>query len=506
VQVDWLAAAGDALALSPRLSGDAKDKAFSFELQSRVSRRLNSYSITDGMAPLARLNELVAERFPGVASVPIPVLAPVDSARLLSERLEAGSGRNASAAYINELVATMQFLPGLSGYDAVLTISPSGFRNLGIAVDIEAQVLLAGTNLSYGSYESGEIVADQQDRYPGLRRLLGRDEVTYAFRKYGAPYFLNLECSNRTPRPKELTCAQADAIARAVLGGLRLIGGGPLPVKHGAAAPARRLVSVSPDFTYFPPGSLLLGTSEQGKGGATSGTVYGNNILFPIKLAPVFANSQVFMHGGDCLGQKQLLGKKSKDGHQLYICAQNPSKVLEELEGHSENYSYPWRDNYCESRGDGAPIECPVKVGHAGQDIRPNSCIAEVNDPERCQIDIFDVVAVADGHALWKTGMYENDLRLNMDTGNDKLYYLYLHMSTQSLKKAGMIRGTPVKVVTGQPVGKVGNFEHGTPNGTTAHLHFEVRRGDSIGDPLSPYMTLVRAYERLIGAMGTELP
>ena len=507
VQIDWPAAARDALALSPRLSDDSKEKALSTQRQIRAARRLNSYSIKDGMAPLARLNELVAERYPGVATVPIPVLAPIDTDRLLTEGLEAGEGRRkANASYINELIGAMQFLPGQSGYDAVLTVSMSGLRNLGIAAEIEAQVLLAGTNLSYGTYDRGEIVADMQDLHPGLRRLLGSDEVTYTFSKYGVPYFANIACSNGMPTPKELACTQADAIARSVLRGLRLIGGGPLPIKPRAAAAVRNLAAVSPDFKYFAPGALLPGTSEQGKGGSTSGNIYGNNLLFPLKIAPVFANSQVFMHGGDCLGQKQSLGKKSKDGHELYVCQQNPSKVLEQLEGHGENYSYPWRDNYCESRGDGSPIECPVMQGHAGQDIRPSNCAKESKNPERCRIDIFDVVAVTAGHALWKTGTHENNLRLNLDTGEEKLYYLYLHMSTKALKDAGMIRGKAVPVRRGQLVGKVGNFEHGTPNGTTAHLHFEVRRGDLIGDPLSPYMTLIRAYEQLIGAKGTELP
>jgi murein DD-endopeptidase MepM/ murein hydrolase activator NlpD len=73
------------------------------------------------------------------------------------------------------------------------------------------------------------------------------------------------------------------------------------------------------------------------------------------------------------------------------------------------------------------------------------------------------------------------------------------------LKDAGLKRGETVAVKAGKVIGKVGNFEKSKAGGTTAHLHFEIRRGDNIGKPLSPYLTLIRAYERLIGATGTEI-
>jgi len=78
-------------------------------------------------------------------------------------------------------------------------------------------------------------------------------------------------------------------------------------------------------------------------------------------------------------------------------------------------------------------------------------------------------------------------------------------MSPKSLKDAGMERGKTVPVTAGRVIGKVGNYDKAVPDQTTAHLHFEIRRGDNIGDPLSPYRTLIRAYERVINAQGTEI-
>jgi hypothetical protein len=177
------------------------------------------------------------------------------------------------------------------------------------------------------------------------------------------------------------------------------------------------------------------------------------------------------------------------------------------FEGHPENYSYPWRDNYCEARlgPDSAPL-CPTKVGHAGQDIRPASCTAPPTDKARCKIDIFDVVAVTDGWAWWRTDRYENNLRLMIDDGANSLYFMYLHMSPTALRQAGMKRGKCVRVKKGQVIGKVGNFDKALAGGTSTHLHFEIRVGNQIGVTRPPYMTLVFAYERLIGERGIEIP
>jgi hypothetical protein len=383
-------------------------------------------------------------------------------------------------------------------------VNPKLLRDVGLAATLEPQLHIAGTFLIYGSGADGELVADLQGLYPGLRRSLGADEVTYTFRKYGVPYFINAACANSPTDGKAVACPQAEAIIRVVLRDLRVIGGGPLPTKSRTAPILRQPTKISPDFKYFPAGKLLPGTSEQGMGGSTDRIEYGEDLLFPIKDFPAYANSQVFMHWGDCLGQMEDLPEQPEDQYDRYRCKQNPDKQLLRYEGHKENYSYPWRDNFCEQRGDGKP-KCPANKGHAGQDIRPNKCPPHPESKARCGIDVFEVVAVTKGKAWWKTGDNINDLRLMYDDSNNKFYYMYLHMSPGSLKAAGMKLGSTVPVERSRVIGKVGNFDHDKAGGTSAHLHFEVRRGDDIGQPLSPYFTLIRAYERLIGAQGTEI-
>ena len=57
----------------------------------------------------------------------------------------------------------------------------------------------------------------------------------------------------------------------------------------------------------------------------------------------------------------------------------------------------------------------------------------------------------------------------------------------------------------GEIIGKVatwGDFE----NGTSYHLHFNIQVFTAIGWVwVNPYMTLVAAYERLVGGRGTEI-
>ncbi len=503
--IDWPSVARDAESLSPRLQAPQAPGHFTARHRAAAAKRLKSFTLKNGMLPLAHLGERVATLYPGVAAVPVPILLPLDTTRLLDQGDRAlGPRRQGKPEFLNASIESLQVFPGLSGYDAVATISEALLRELGIAPSLKPQLHIAGSALSYGDDQYGEVVTDMQDLYPGIRRSLNMDEVTFAFRKYGAAYFINLACSNEQPVAERLACAQADAILRAVLRDLRLAGGGPSAIKRRAPAGGpqpRRRATV---FKYYPPGNLMPGTSEMGAGGSPSRTVYGNNLLFPIKLAPAFANSQVFMHWGNCGGRKVDLPPQPGDQFPRYKCQQNDKELLR-VEGHAENYAYPWRDNLCEERGRGSALECPVRKGHEGQDIRPSRCVPDPHNRERCSIDIFDVVAVTEGWAWWKTGDHENHLRLNADDGTDRLYFMYLHMSPKALRDAGMRRGELVRVRKGQVIGKVGNFEKAVAGGTSTHLHFEIRRGDSIGVPLSPYWTLVRAYERLIGGSGTEL-
>lgn len=220
---------------------------------------------------------------------------------------------------------------------------------------------------------------------------------------------------------------------------------GILLLAHGLAGAAGQ------QFTFAPPGEL---EPQSGKGVRTD-QVYFPDLRFPLEAGPAFLNSQVYRPGG---------GHASAPGNQ---CAQ-------------VNYSYPWHDNFCETRGWDMPI-CPAGRGHQGQDIRPATC----------QKNLHWAVAVEDG-IIAHIGTYSVTLQTKQGT-----LFRYLHMN---MKDLAVKRGDAVK--RGTRIGKVSNDFGGTP--TTIHLHFEAK--DSVQWPdghvattfVPPYTSLVAAYKRLL--------
>jgi murein DD-endopeptidase MepM/ murein hydrolase activator NlpD len=206
-------------------------------------------------------------------------------------------------------------------------------------------------------------------------------------------------------------------------------------------------------FTYAPPGVLEAGSGK----GFTSTRVFYPTMRFPLESKPAYLNSQVYRPGG---------GNSAVRGDQK----------------HPMNYSYPWHDNYCETRGWTMPL-CPTGHGHQGQDIRAKDATPGVHT----------AVAVEDG-VIAHIGTYS----VTLQTKQGALFrYLHLRMSTLDVHRGD-------KVKQGDPIGKVSNDFDGTP--TTVHLHFDVK--DTIRLPdgkvvtgfISPYTSLVASYQRLLGS------
>jgi hypothetical protein len=109
-----------------------------------------------------------------------------------------------------------------------------------------------------------------------------------------------------------------------------------------------------------------------------------------------------------------------------------------------------------------------------------------------------DVVAVRDGTVLRAPG--DMAMYLVVDEPGEHIRFRYLHMNPKMLDANGMVSGRAVH--EGEVIGKVGNYFK-RPGGTTYHLHFDVQVPTRQGWVfVNPYMTLVAAYERLIGGRG----
>ncbi len=197
-------------------------------------------------------------------------------------------------------------------------------------------------------------------------------------------------------------------------------------------------------FTYRPAGELVTGSGR----GRPDMTSYAPGMRFPIESAPAYANSQVWGVGG----------------------SQGPSGS----QCDARNRSYPWRDNYCESREWDMPM-CPSGMGHQGQDIRAANCMDNVHW----------VVAAATGR-ITNVGSYSVYL-----TGDDGTRYDYLHMRSVQV-------AVGARVVRGDRIGRVSNNFGGTA--TTIHLHFNLNRAvTGFGTVYAPtYGALIEAYQRLL--------
>ncbi len=78
-----------------------------------------------------------------------------------------------------------------------------------------------------------------------------------------------------------------------------------------------------------------------------------------------------------------------------------------------------------------------------------------------------------------------------------------MHMNPAAMDADGLLNGRSVD--EGEKIGVVSNYlDH--PNGTSRHLHFDVQVFTRDGWLwVNPYVTLISAYERLIGGRGREI-
>jgi hypothetical protein len=267
------------------------------------------------------------------------------------------------------------------------------------------------------------------------------------------------------------TCKSADRVLHHFLRALRLAGGTPQPQHTVTPLNIERPAEMSPTFTYHRPGRLVPDSGFRGHSGVADNTIY-SQIRFPLAEAPAFVNSQMY----------PKRKKKRRGGSD---------------EDTSKHYSYPWRDNFCERRG--FPVgQCPSGIGHQGQDIRTPPCPPDSGD--QCTL-ARDLVAVRDGIILRRAK--QEALYLFVNTGTEHIRFRYLHMVPSKMDADNLFSGR--RVHEGEVIAQVGNFNK-KEAGTSYHLHFDVQVPTRNGWVfVNPYMTLVAAYERLIGRRGEPI-
>jgi hypothetical protein len=464
VRVDWRSALDQLRAEIAAVPSAAVNVSF--------ARRHNVQRFDPHSTPaLVQLNAITSPIFTGIGQSPVPVLLPFDAAGYIGARLNGAPADDPSLSRYQADFRPVDFFDaGQAGYDAVFSLPPDVAT--GVPARIYArpvEVEITGSLLIYDVADpaggKGEPVKSLAAQYPDLRRFIREGYVRYAFTRFGVPYVVSIQCLDSAPRPRRLACREAYPVAERFLKALRIAGGLPSrPQMDIAPMTVERPLAVSSDFTYRSTGDIIANSGARRQGGRADFTTY-SQIRFPLE-APAFIHSQSF---------KRRTSDKSD----------------------SPRGTYPWRDNFCEARSFGVG-QCASGFGHQGEDIRPGACPSNGNG---CDPKQQSVIAVRDGVVIRSPKQQAATLQIN--TRSEHIRFRYMHMNPSAMDASGLLNGR--QVAEADKIGVVSNYlDH--PNGTTRHLHFDVQVFTRDGWIwVSPYVTLISAYERLIRGRGHEI-
>ncbi len=432
---------------------------------------------------LASVTARAAERFPAIASSPVPVLLPFSIGDDIHDR--ATDDMNPVERYMSGFEPTRFFQVGPTGYDATFALqtrdvpafSDIDFRDP-VVVQISAFNLLYELPAARGAtiLSPGDIAKD----FPGITRQILEHNLRYSFDRFGIPYVVSIQCFDGPQRRTRLACRNADRVAQRFLRALRMVGGNPAMAVATTPPPAvARPSTLSDTFHYHAVGELVPGTGMRARAGNADNTVYAR-IRFPAASAPAYISTQAFRRRGGL------------------VIAWAAAAVNDD-ESRPDNKPYAWRDNFCERR-DFAVGQCPSGRGHQGQDILGVTC--EPGPRKRdCPANRDAVVAAREGMILRES--WNESFFLVTNAPGERLRFRHLHMHPRALDEDGIFSGRLVN--EGDRLGTIGNFNR-RPGLTTTHLHFEIQVPTRDGYVrINPYMTLVAAYEHLIGARGSEV-
>jgi hypothetical protein len=441
-----------------------------------AGRRRLAASDPRSLPALVQLNAATSQLFTGITRSAVPVLLPFDVAAYLDARWTGTLEGLPLSHFQAEFRPVDVFDAGPAGYDAVFSLEPGvGLPQRSFAKPVEVQI--TGSLLTYDLNDplggKGEPVKSLAAQYPDMRRFIREGYVRYAFTRFGIPYVVSIQCLDSAPRPRRLACREAYPVAERFLKALHVVGGQPSrPRMDIAPETVDRPFDLSPEFTYRAPGDLIANSTSRKQGGRADFTAY-SQIRFPLGKAPAFAHSQSF--------------GKHKSADRFDEFSGGPT-------------SYPWQDNFCEARSFGVG-QCPSGFGHQGQDMRPAPCAVHEEGPEHCDPKQQPVVAARDAVLIRSPKQQAATLQVN--TRNEHIRFRYMHMNPAAMDADDVLNGR--HVAEGEKIGVVSNYlDH--PNGTTRHLHFDMQVFTRDGWLwVSPYITLVSAYERLIHGRGHEV-
>lgn len=442
----------------------------------------------------ARLNALTEKRFPGIGQSSVPVLLPFDIDAFRKDVAAGQADAASSDKYFGDFRPSKFFLPGPAGYDATFFFDPDKKNDFQKPIEVEITGAAFVYDLDGPDHQEVFPAPALENLYPDIKRILREAHVRYTFERFGVPYVVSIQCFDRPPSGRYLSCREADPVAVKFLRMLHTAGGAPMQIAKPQVDLTRP--AAQSDFSYYSPGDLIPDTGWHKMPGRFDYHVYAR-MRFPIAQAPAYVKSQSFMPWGDCYrsGRSGPLGRKGA----TYECRVNGIPLVFD-ESAAVNFTYPWRDNFCELRNF-LVGQCPAGYGHQGEDIRPANCVLYNEGADRCQPYHHTVAAVRDG--MIRRNPHNLGAFIVVNTQNDFVRFRYLHMNPKFMDQDGLLSGRRVR--EGEIIGKVATWGD-YANGTSYHINFSIQVFTKTGWVwINPYMTLVHSYEQLIGGRGTEI-
>ncbi len=419
---------------------------------------------------LVQLNAISSQFFTGIARSTIPVLLPFDTAAYLEAQRSGAPSSLSLARYQSDFNPADVFAAGPAGYDATFSLEPGAGDGMPARVFARpVEVQITGSALIYDIADpaggKGEPVKSLSTQYPDLRKFIREGYVRYAFTRFGAAYVVSIQCLDSVAKPRRLACKEAYPVAERFLKALHVAGGErSRPLMDVTSEVADRPPEQSADFSYRPSGDIIPNTGYRKQAGHPDPIAYSQT-RFPLEKAAAFIHSQArFRHDKEASG------------------------------------GYPWRDNFCEARSFQV-WQCPGGYGHQGEDIRAADCPPAIEGGERCDPKQQAVVAVRDASVV--RGPKDQAVTLQVNSRTEHIRFRYMHMNPHAMNADGLLNGR--FVAEGEKIGVISNFlDH--PAGTSLHLHFDIQVFTRDGWVwVSPYVTLISAYERLIRGRGREI-
>ena len=464
LRVDWRAALDQLrteINSRPQIAGD-----FIF-----VPRRSVPRYDPRAMPALVQLNAVSSQFFTGIARSSVPVLLPFDAAAYLEAQRNGAPGTLALSRYQADFNPADMFDAGPAGYSATFSLEPGagdGMPSRVFAKPVEVQI--TGSALVYDVADpaggKGEPVKPLAAIYPDLRRFIREGYVRYAFTRFGVAYVVSIQCLDSVAKPRRLACKEAYPVAERFLKALRVAGGQRMrPLTDVASDIIDRPAARSADFSYRPSGDIIPNTGYRNKAGHPDAMAYAQ-IRFPLEKAPAFVHSQSY-------------AKRDKDDRPDRLSLARQFLRVPQLRGLAMRRRL-W----------------PPGRGHPRRRLptarrRPRTLRSQAARRRRR----------ARRHRDPRPKDQAATLEVNSRT--EHIRFRYMHMNPQALNADGVLNG---RIVTeGEKIGVISNYlDH--PAGTSMHLHFDVQVFTRDGWIwVSPYVTLVSAYERLIRARGREV-